>query len=152
LVLAALAAQRGVDVWVLEHDALWAKRLRSALGPGRRHLIHLCAAPLRSYGDFDWYDAPWPQMPNVFRLVVCDGPPETTRGGRYGVVPLLQNRLSPDTVLLLDNATRPKQAAALERWQREAGATFRLQESPTCAFAVARFSAHPQGRATRPIA
>src|SRR5690242_689279 len=88
LLLSSLAAERGVEVWVLEHQGDWGARVARALGPTRVATLHMCTPPLRRFGEFDWYDAPLSRMP-TFRLVVCDGPPETTRGGRYGVVPML---------------------------------------------------------------
>ncbi len=148
LLLTALAARRGVDVWVLEHTPQWATRVARALGPERARTIHLCDAPLREFGEYDWYDAPLPQMPGAFRLVVCDGPPETTRGGRYGVVPMLADRLPHDAVLILDNAARPKQVDALQRWRRDAGASFEVHEHTTCQFAVVRFCRSDAGATT----
>jgi hypothetical protein len=141
VLLAALAARRGVAVWVLEHEPQWAARVIRALGPARAGTLHVCIAPLRNFGAFDWYDAPLSRMPDAFRLVVCDGPPETTRGGRYGVVPMLRDRVPRDAVLILDNAGRPKQIDAMQRWRREAGASFKVHEHKTCQFAIVRFAA-----------
>ena len=136
LLLSTLAARRGVEVWVLEHEPYWSARVARALGPMRVAALNLCTRPLHGCGEFDWYDAPLSRMPAEFRLVVCDGPPETTRGGRYGVVPMLATRLPPDAVLLLDNAARAKQKTALRRWERESGMRTEVRVHATCQFAI----------------
>src|SRR5438132_12465263 len=89
LLLGALAGRRGVEVWSLEHDADWRRRVSVAL---REHIagqVYLWLSPLTDYGEFDWYAAPLPLMPDAFRLVVCDGPPDDTRGGRVGLVAVI---------------------------------------------------------------
>jgi len=141
LLLSSLAARRGVEVWVLEHEPHWAARVAQALGPDRIGALNMSTRPLRRFGEFDWYDAPLSRMPPAFRLVVCDGPPETTRGGRYGVVPILATRLSPDAALLLDNAGRAKQATALRRWAQESGMHFEIRAHPRCQYAIVTRSA-----------
>ena len=144
LLLAILAAARGVEVWVLEDAPAWHARVARALGGERAARLRLCATALRDFGDFDWYDAPVAQMPRDFRLVVCDGPPGTVRGGRYGLVPILGSHLAPGALILLDNADRPKEMAALERWQRDAGMRVQLHHHPGGVFAVATGSLDPR--------
>ena len=138
LLLAALAAARGVEVWVLEHSPTWQAQVARALGGERAARLRLCATALRDFGEFDWYDAPAAQMPGDFRLVVCDGPPGTVRGGRYGLLPILGSHLAPGAVILLDNADRPKEMAALERWQRDAGLSVQCHRHPGGMFVTAR--------------
>ncbi len=53
-------------------------------------------APPRDYVDFTSYShtvAPHLQA-SPFELVICDGPPGSTRGGRYGLVPVMRWRRS----------------------------------------------------------
>ena len=120
VLLGALAGRRGVDIWTLEHDPGWWRRVTAAL---RRHglpEVHLCLSDLRDYGDFTWYDPPLGIMPQDFRLVVCDGPPGTTPGGRFGLVPVMRDRLPLGAVILLDDADRVGEQLALRRWTSEA--------------------------------
>ena len=58
-----------------------------------------------------------------FALVVCDGPPADTVGGRYGLVPIMRDRLAPGCAILLDDAEREHERAIARRWQLELGAT-----------------------------
>lgn len=121
LLLGLVAASRGVPVWSLEHDARWHETIADSL---RRHSIsgvHLLHAPLQSYGDFAWYAPPaLTALPGRFTLVVCDGPPGTTTpGGRYGLLPVLGDRLGPGAEILLDDASREEERAVLARWASE---------------------------------
>lgn len=119
LLLGCLAGRRGIDVWSLEHSPEWHARVSAVL---QRHAIprvRLCLAPIEDYGAFSWYRAPVAEMPHDFRLVVCDGPPDATPGGRYGLMPLLKERFANDVVILMDDATRRNEAEALRRWQAE---------------------------------
>jgi predicted O-methyltransferase YrrM len=118
--LLGLAAQKARQrVWTLEHDAFWASRARAALERFGIDTVELCVAPLRSYGDYVWYDPPLACMPHNFALVICDGPPGTTPGGRYGLMPVLGAHLGPGCVILLDDATRDGEQTVLARWKRE---------------------------------
>lgn len=106
--------------WTLEHNPLWRWELESHV---RRYDldVEVLKAPLRSYSDFDWYDLPR-GLPSNVGLIVCDGPPGSTRGGRYGALPVLWDRLQSGTTLLLDDAGRKGEQQALYRWSREWGA------------------------------
>jgi hypothetical protein len=62
-------------------------------------------------------------MPDSFPLVVCDGPPGSTKGGRYGLVPIMREWLKPGCVILLDDAGREQERAIARRWEAELGAS-----------------------------
>jgi hypothetical protein len=132
-VLLALTAQPH-QVWSLEHEAEWQhyvqRRLRFA-GTGANVLL----TPLASFGQFQWYRIP-AAMPKEFRLVICDGPQGTTPGGRYGLLPLLRERLPHGTVILLDDAQRLSEQAVLNRWHEEAGWRFAIKENDGTAYAI----------------
>ena len=119
LVLADIARSTGAAFWSLEEDARWARRVRAAL-----RLLRLSGRvftrPLRDYGGFDWYDVGALELP-IFSLVVCDGPVGDTRGGRYGLVPVLGGRLERDCLILLDDAGREGERSVLRRWETEHG-------------------------------
>ena len=130
LLLGLLAGSRGVEVWSLEHDPRWLEAMEDQLKRFRVEGVHLVLAPLRSFGDFDWYDAPAnPSLPDRFTVVVCDGPPSlTTAGGRYGLMPVLGDRLVPGTEILLDDAARPEEKAVIGRWTVERPLRVELDE------------------------
>ena len=119
LVLACVARRRLLEVWSLEHSAEWGERVGRELSQLNDAGLMLDVRPLRSWPDFDWYDPPRHRMPSRFALVVCDGPPRTTRGGRYGLVPVMRDHLGPGTVILLDDAARADEQDVATRWKRE---------------------------------
>lgn len=125
LLLGDVARSTGSPVWTLEEDPRWARRVRASLRllrlPGR-----VVTAPLRDYGDFDWYDVDALELPTV-SLVVCDGPVGDTRGGRYGLVPVLGERLGSRCLVLLDDAGREGERAVLRRWSSERGLRYELR-------------------------
>jgi predicted O-methyltransferase YrrM len=116
VLLAALAGN--TNTWVLEHSLEWLQNVSSVL---RQHgldgRVQLCHASLISYGDFHWYQFP-ADLPANFSLVICDGPPAaTTRGGRYGLLPVMHQRLRGCTVLM-DDTDRQGEQIILERWKK----------------------------------
>lgn len=123
LVMGSIAAGRGGTHWALEHSPEWAAKLRvwlTALGLDSTYLLE---SPLKSYGAYDWYDPPLDELPEEFGFVVCDGPPADTRGGRFGLMPVLQDRLSLGCVVLLDDAERTEEQEIAQRWVGEGGGT-----------------------------
>ncbi|HKR58529.1 MAG TPA: hypothetical protein VJS64_02250, partial [Pyrinomonadaceae bacterium] len=135
ILLGSLAGRRGVETWSLEHMPEWHAQITETL---RRHRVpktNVCLAPLRHYGDFWWYDPPLNQMPATFNLIICDGPPGTTPGNRYGLLPVVGKRLGNDSLILLDDAQRPTEVAVLDRWAAEGQLKVDLREAPTGTFA-----------------
>jgi hypothetical protein len=129
LLIGAVAARRGLHVHALEHNPEWQSRVSSALREFGLVDVTVHLAPLRDFGDFVWYDAPTAVLPTDFEMVVCDGPPEGTRGGRSGVLPVMRRHLAPDCVILLDDANRPAEQELLAQWVRDHGAIPQLARS-----------------------
>jgi len=123
LLVGAIAQRHNQPHWALEHTAEWATRVQAAITTYRLHTVTECVVPLKDFGDFTWYDVPLAQLPERFALVVCDGPPAETKGGRYGLAPRLKSRLAPGCVILLDDASREAERAIAQRWAVELGAT-----------------------------
>lgn len=123
LLLGLVAERRELEVWTLEHHAVWARRVQRVLDRFGIRSVKLCLAPLKRYGSFDWYDAPTSSMPDKFCLLICDGPPGETFGGRYGVIPVLGSRLAPGSDILLDDVVRDAERETAMRWRDELGAT-----------------------------
>jgi len=119
IMLGLLAGRRGISTWSLEHFPEWQARVTAALQRFEIPNVQICSAPLRNYGDFSWYDAPLSVLPKAFRLVICDGPPGSNAGGRYGLLPVMGERLSAEAIILLDDADRPGEVEALRRWTSE---------------------------------
>lgn len=113
----AVAQSRGIRIFSLEHDPKWAARTQKYLDKYRIYSVTMAVAPIRSFGDFDWYSLPSLQtIPGKIALVICDGPPGGTRGGRYGLVPVMLDKLRPDCTILLDDGARDDERAIAARW------------------------------------
>ncbi|HEY8205740.1 MAG TPA: hypothetical protein VIF81_13490 [Pyrinomonadaceae bacterium] len=136
LLLGLFAGRRGVQTWSLEHLPEWHARVTKAIHRHQIPGVNVCLAPLREYGEFDWYDLPREAMPDSFSLIVCDGPPGMTRGGRYGLMPVLEKRIGANTLILLDDADREDETAILRRWSLETNVKVNLRATPTGSFAL----------------
>lgn len=116
LLVGIVAQDRGLSMWSLEHLPEWGGRVQQALEQHRVESVQVCVRPLRSYGDFDWYALPLEAMPDAFSLLICDGPPSATRGGRYGLASIIEHRMQPDGVILLDDAERTDEQEVAAQW------------------------------------
>lgn len=125
VVLATIARRTGSEIWSLEHDDRCFRVVRSRLRQLGLH-ANVRLTPLRDYGPFDWYDVEASALPS-FSLVVCDGPPSATRGGRFGLVPVLREKLEEGCTILLDDARRPGEREVLGRWASEFGFEFEIR-------------------------
>ena len=129
-VLLGIAADRtGRKLFSLENDSFWASRVRGILRKYGISNVEILASELRSYGEYTWYNPPLDMLPKDFSLVVCDGPPGDTPGGRYGLLPLMRSRLKPGCIILLDDAHRPAEREIAARWARELGTSFTIEGS-----------------------
>jgi Methyltransferase domain len=138
ILMGVLCGRRNVEVWSLEHFPEWRKRVSETLRSNDISGVHVCSAPLVEYGDFVWYDPPLAQIPKEFSLVICDGPPGSTKGGRYGLLPVVGDRLPPGSTILLDDAGRPGEVELIKRWEAEARFETNIIESEGRGFAVMR--------------
>jgi predicted O-methyltransferase YrrM len=130
ILLGLFAARRGIQVWTLEHDPEWHEQTAAVLRRFNIKGVELVLAPLRSYGEFVWYDAPIDRMPQWFSLVVCDGPPQrTTRGDRYGLLPVMRDRLNAGSVILFDDVKTEGPDPIISRWVQETRASFKIFSS-----------------------
>lgn len=138
ILIGAVATKRRRGYWVLEHAPEWAARVQRCLHTYKLDSVALLAKPLKDYGSFQWYDAALESMPDGFSLVICDGPPGTTKGGRYGLAPVMRERLQPGCVILLDDVGREEERAIASRWETELGASLEIVGSakPYCKMTV----------------
>lgn len=136
LLLGMLAGRRGVVVRSLEHSAEWRQRIAAVLTRNQIANVEVLSSPLRDYGDFSWYDPPLQRLPDNFRLVICDGPPGMTKGGRYGLLPVFGPRLSEGTVIVLDDADRPGEVELVNRWKHEVDLAVEVSNKPAGSFAT----------------
>ena len=138
ILMGALCARRKTEVWSLENSDEWANRTNEILERHEIPKVHICAAPLIEYDGFSWYDPPLSKMPNEFSLVICDGPPGNTKGGRYGLLPVMSQRLARGTVVLVDDAGRAGEVELIKRWESEARFETKVVSRADHVFAVMR--------------
>lgn len=123
LLLGAIVERNGAELWTLEHHSGWHDWVRKQLNRYGLRSTHLILAPLQDYGEFSWYCPPLDDMPGEFTLVVCDGPPGDTPGGRYGLLPVMRQRLAAAAEILLDDTARLAEAQIARRWGQESNAS-----------------------------
>lgn len=122
ILIGAIARMRGLSYWVLEDSKEWAKRTQKYLNRYEIGCVNLCVTPLVNFGEFSWYNAPLETMPKNFALVICDGPPGDTKGGRCGLALVIGTRLQAGSVILLDDAIRPEEREIARAWETILGA------------------------------
>jgi hypothetical protein len=138
ILLGILCGRRNVEVWSLENSPEWQNRVTDALNTNGIFGVHVCTSPLIEYGDYVWYDPPLAQMPKEFSLVICDGPPGDTKGGRYGLLPVMGDTLPPGSTILLDDAGRPGELELIRKWEAEATFQTELIKTQGSQYAVMR--------------
>jgi len=136
ILLGLVAGRRGIKTFSLEHHAEWRTRVTSVLAQFQIENVQVCLAPLRDYDGFSWYDPPFADLPVDFELVICDGPPGETLGGRYGLWPVFAERLSKSSVILLDDTQRSGEAEVLRRWAAEADLSVVERQNADSSFAI----------------
>jgi hypothetical protein len=130
-----LLASLGIRIYSLEHDLAWILDCRAFLK--KHHLeAELVEAPITKYEGFSWY-APSLSVKDI-DLVLCDGPPGNTPGGRYGLLPVLRHNFSSSYTILMDDAERPEDADIAKRWHSEFGLQLEFLPNGSGTLAVLR--------------
>lgn len=119
LMMGAIATRRGIHLHALEHNPDWHARVSDAVAAFGLTNVTVHLAPLRDYGSFDWYDVSLDALPSDFSLIVCDGPPGVTRGGRSGMLPIMRAKLASTFSILIDDTNRDGEGALAQRWENE---------------------------------
>ena len=145
LKLAELTHEHGGRLVSLEHDELWATRVRSNLAAaGLAETARVTLAPLQPHplarDGLLWYaEHALRFLPRRIDLLLVDGPPAFEPEialSRYPALPALAGRLAPDAIVVLDDIDRRGELQVLEAWERECGYRFAIQ--PVQRIAVGR--------------
>ncbi|MES9993297.1 MAG: hypothetical protein ABW098_15210 [Candidatus Thiodiazotropha sp.] len=116
-VLTAMLCQgTGRQFIVLEHNRIWHDYLRRILDYLNFSHVTLIRAPLIDYEGYRWYRLPQDLVIEKIGLVVCDGPPSSNPGGRYGLLPTMIDHLDDDCVILMDDTHRRAEQHILNAW------------------------------------
>lgn len=120
--MALAAAQHGIQTQIvaLDHDADFAERTREVLRRnGLEGIAEVRHAPLVPFGQDGarWYSPDAYADLRDIELLSIDGPPTTTGPqARYPALPALAGRLSAGVVIVLDDANRDDEQAAVAHW------------------------------------
>ncbi|NVJ60604.1 MAG: class I SAM-dependent methyltransferase [Gammaproteobacteria bacterium] len=115
----------GGKVYSLENNSFYAQITRNNLSEhGLEKTVTIFDAPLVQHQingeSHKWYEFAKAELPESIDLMVIDGPPRRTQPlARYPALPLLKERLSPNAVILVDDADRADERAMVKRWQSE---------------------------------
>ncbi len=112
----------------LEHQEEWFDKVSEQLARFDSTAVQLVHAPLVNYGEFDWYSMPDEIEGRHLGVVICDGPPGTTLGGRYGLLPVARDHLQSPATIVLDDSARENEKRVLRRWANQFDATWEDHE------------------------
>lgn len=116
ILVAAATHRTGRELVSLDHWPEWGAKVNRELQRAGLTHARVQVAPLKTTDRYDWYDVSRDSLPPQVSLVLCDGPPGDTRGGRSGLLPECWRLLAPDFVILLDDASREGERAVIADW------------------------------------
>jgi hypothetical protein len=137
IIAGLIAKKRNNTIWSLENTKYWYNRLKKYSNSYQIDSIHIHYHSLIDYGDFSWYDPPLDSMPDKFSLVICDGPSDN-KGGRYGLLPVMKQRLAPGCIILLHNVDTNDEKENLERWAVYTDLSYEIRGSAIPHYGVVR--------------
>jgi predicted O-methyltransferase YrrM len=116
IIVGSIAQKKGVQLISFEHNSFWGARTATKVKELQLKNITIKINNLKDYGGYSWYDVDISTLPSPVTLVICDGPPAQTNGGRYGLVPQLGNLLKPGSVILMDDVVRDDEQLVMKKW------------------------------------
>jgi|TARA_B100001971_G_C18247864_1_gene575742 hypothetical protein len=128
VVLGLLAEKTGREIHSLEHDSSWWKLVRRRLSSLKIKSVKLHLYPLADRGSYHWYDWVATDLPDSFKLILCDGPPGETLGGRRGLLYEMNNRLAEGSIIMVDDAERSDEMEMLNEWLQSREFIISLQQ------------------------
>lgn len=121
VLLGVVAVHQSHSIISIEHNREWLSCTRKRLAKCHLNPETVIYCPLKAYGTFNWYDVTSVDLLRqpVIDVVVCDGPPGSTRGGRVGLPYVLKHAFRPVCRVYLDDAHRSSEQSAISQWQRD---------------------------------
>jgi len=120
--LAYVLEQLGGRLISLDHDPGYAAKTRAALAQHRlTEVAEVRDAPLRTVElegrDYPWYDTGALADVEGVDLLLIDGPPaKTGPDARYPAMRVIEHRLADAATVVVDDANREDEQAAMRRW------------------------------------
>lgn len=121
IIVGIIAKSTGNTLWTMEHSEYWGGKIQRILNKYKIDSVHIFINPLKDYGTYYWYDPPLNIFPNKFGLVICDGPPGSIKGGRFGLLPEMKSRLAKGSLILLDDVKRNGERAIADQMGKRTG-------------------------------
>lgn len=116
VLMGVISQHKEITVVSLEHQKSWGDRVMAQLSKFTRHKVRLEICSIKSYGDYEWYDITQVQNNKKYDLVICDGPPEKIKGGRYGLVPIMVDHFDNNVTILMDDYMRVSEKNIVSQW------------------------------------
>jgi len=111
ILMAAAAPEQ--TVWCIEHDPIWAERLKEMAYEAGTTNINLCTQPIKD----GWYDLSDIELPDQFALALVDGPPRRL-GSRMPFYERLAGRCD---AIVVDDVHDPTYADDITTWASQNG-------------------------------
>ncbi|MDF1672246.1 MAG: class I SAM-dependent methyltransferase [Vicingaceae bacterium] len=109
----------------LEHDINYVEKSRKLISDHNLlEFVEIVHAPLKDYSinnkKWIWYDIDCLKDSSLIDMVVVDGPPHYIQElSRYPVIPLLYDKMSNNSVLVLDDGIRDEEKEITRMWESE---------------------------------
>lgn len=117
ILLGIIAQKKGLKIVSLEHAPAWAQKVNHQLEVLGLNNCTILSQPLIDMGEFSWYDIDKENFPlNSIEVIICDGPPADTKGGRFGLVPVLREYITSGTKILVDDVIREQEQEMIKAW------------------------------------
>jgi predicted O-methyltransferase YrrM len=117
-----LERQGGGKLLSIDHDEAFLEQTRQSLEDhGLTDYVEIRHAPLQplqlEHETFEWYAVDALKVEPGIELLVVDGPPARGQSfARYPTLPVLHGVLAERAVVLMDDASRPDESGAIQRW------------------------------------
>jgi hypothetical protein len=105
-----------INIYALEHNAVWLSKVNKWREKLQLNNITLLHTEIIPYQNYDWYDISNITLPKNINFIICDGPPGTTRGGRYGLIPTIKNYIGDHCTIFLDDTCRLTEKRLIQKW------------------------------------
>ncbi len=118
ILTATFTKQRQIPFVVLENNYEWYEYLTRVVEYLKFDNVKIFYTPLYNYGEFSWYCIKDSGLiDDNIKLVICDGPKGSTQGGRYGLLPILSDKLAKNCLILLDDTHRKHEQKIIHAWR-----------------------------------